>query len=430
MPAGKCYVRLYLFDAKGRQQGGAIGPVPERYDGTRKKSQLPFYLKSRSNLRLRFLLPADLEKKAAAGIYGVLVFGDQRDATAKLVLSHTRNASARPKEWGEFNFPEKKLCQQNSRSRESNRERLTEIKCPTGLSDYPYFTLFARLPAGVNTGKDAGGVLCLSLLANQIDDVRRSLINRDAQGDIGDMIRYADNKKLIVLCWAARAFWENGRNWDALSPETARYHGERFERVVVAWERGVKQLANRFEFEPKNFLIWGYSNSAQFAGRLASRRPAYFGAVHMHNPNAFAMPVEAGKHIIWGLTMGEEDPGFGSAVRFLVKARETGYRVVFKGVPKMGHENDLGSRQMATLIFEYVRGLPTEERERQRIISAEVDSAMYCGDWLHQVVETRDTKLERIPPGLRVPLMNELIKQAWMREKPLSNADDPSGQHP
>lgn len=427
MPAGKCYARLYLFDSNGRQHGAGITPVPARYDAIGRATQLPFYLKKISTLRVRFSLPADLEKRMPGGVcYGVLVFGDQQDATAKVVLMAARAGNARQRDWREFNFPEKKLCQQESRSRDANRERLTEIKCPTGLVDYPYFTMFARLPAGVNTGQDAGGVLCLSLLANQINDVRLSLINREAQGDIGDMIRYADNKKLIVLCWAIKSFWDSSRNWDWLTPENARYYRERFERVVMAWERGVKQLANRFEFEPKHFLIWGYSDSAQFAGRLALRRPAYFGAVHMHNPCSFDMPVESAKHIIWGLTMGEQDSGYWNATQFVFKANELGYRLVFKAVPRMGHDNDLGSRQLATLLFEYVRGLPLEERERQRMISAEVDSALYCGDWLNQLVETRDSKHGRIPPRLRVPLMTELIKQAWMREKPLSPADDPS----
>jgi pimeloyl-ACP methyl ester carboxylesterase len=425
MPSGKCYARLYLFEGSGRQHGRAITPVPVRYGDIGRAAQLPLYLKSHSNLRLRFHLPVDLEKKATAGIYGVLVFGDDKEATAKLVLAVSSSGNIRSREWREFNFPEKKLCQKDTRSRESNRERLTEIKCQTGLSDYPYFTLFARLPAGVNTGKDAGGVLCLSLLANQIDDVRLSLINRDARGDIGDMIRYADNKKLIVLCWAIRSSGDY-RSWDRMPPREAQAYRERFDRIVLAWERGVRQLANRYEFEPKNFLIWGYSSSAQIAARLAQRRPSYFGAVHLHNPSSLEAPEESGKHIIWGLTVGERDAVYEEAAQFVVKGHALGHRIIFKGVPEMGHDNDLGSRQLATLIFEYVRSLPEEERERARTISVEVDSAIYCGDWLNQRVETRDSKFDRIPPNLRVPLMNDVIKQAWMREKPLSPQDDPS----
>ena len=422
MPVGKSYARAYFFAPTGKMIGKPVNPIPTQYEKGNPASLLPFYFKQNKAVTVRFLLPVDLKKQDPEW-RAVVVFGDDRDATSLLAAESKRTIL------GDFanayNFPERKLCLQDSATRGKNEERLTEVVCLTNLPDYPRYTLFARLPRGVARGRDAKGVLCLSLLAHQVSDVRLALMNNEAKGDIADMISYADNKQLIVLCWAIKAFWNSGKNWDDLTPAEAQTLEYRFGRVASAWETGVKKLAAQYGFEPRNFLIWGYSNSAQFAGRLALKKPEYFAAVHMQNPGSFGKPVAAASKILWSLTMGEVDSGYGRAVKFQEKCHELGYPLIFKAVPGMGHDNDRRSRQLATLVFEYVRSLPADPAQREKALMVGMENAPFYGDWLNQTMEKNENR-DQIPRRLRVALPTEKLAKIWLRETPLPASEDPA----
>lgn len=422
MPVGKSYARAYFFDTRAKMIGKPVNPIPAQYEKGNPPSMLPFYFKQNRAVTVRFLLPEDLRKRDPDWRV-VVVFGDGKDATSLLAAESKRSIL------GDFanayNFPERQLCMKDSATRGKNEERLTEVACLTNLPDYPRYTLFARLPRGVDRGRDAKGVLCLSLLAHQVSDVRLALMNNEAKGDIADMISYADNKQLIVLCWAIKAFWNPGRNWDELPPSEAQAFEYRFGRVASAWEAGVKKLAAQYGFEPRNFLIWGYSNSAQFAGRLALKKPEYFAAVHMQNPGSFDKPVAAASKIVWSLTMGEMDSGYGRAVKFQEKCHELRYPMIFKTVPGMGHDNDRRSRQLATLVFEYVRSLPADPVQREKMLLAGMENAPFYGDWLNPTMEKNENR-DQIPPRLRVALPTQKLAQVWLRETPLPASEDPA----
>jgi len=250
-------------------------------------------------------------------------------------------------------------------------------------------------------------------------------MNKNAEGDIADMLRYADNENLLVLCWAVGQFWDPGRNWDELPPTDFRRHDERMKRMANAWESGGLHLSKQLNFEPRNFLMWGYSNSAQFAGRLALKKPQYFGAVHMHNPRSFDKPNADATRIVWSLTMGEVDSAYGRASRFKQQCAQLGYILFYKAVPGMGHANDRASRQFATLVFEWARGLPTDPKERWRKARSDMASAPFVGDWLNQNIEA-SAERDFIPAQLQVPLPTPLLAKSWARDVPLSRNEDPA----
>jgi pimeloyl-ACP methyl ester carboxylesterase len=412
MPGGKCYARAYFFDAKGNRmfRRSDSKPVP---------------------LALHHMKPLHVKFGVSETVYSrdknwrcVIVFGDDKDATGIVVEPDGSSRSLHAKD---FAVPEQALLKMESRPRRDNADHLTEIKCLTRLRDYPSFTLFARLPEGASTGKDTNGVLCLALLAGQVSEVRLALLNREARGDIADMLRYADNRNLMVLGWAVGQFWDPGKNWNELPPATAAAHDARMAIMANAWEAGVKKLIQKHDFAPRNFLLWGYSNSAQFAGRLALKKPDYFGAVHMHNPGSFDKPIAGAKEILWGLTMGEVDSGYGRALKFQRAAYDAGYRLIFKAVPGMGHDNDRASRQLATLLFDYALGLPKQANQRRQSIITDALQAPFVGDWLNQTVEKGDDR-HIIPERLQVPLVTPVIAKSWAREQPLNNQEDPAGE--
>ncbi|MDR1497092.1 MAG: hypothetical protein LBS59_01570 [Puniceicoccales bacterium] len=423
MQVGKSYARAYFYDVLGKRIAGPVAPRGAYYEKGQPPTALPFYLKHGRGIKVRFPLPFTDFSKKYPGWRGVLVFGDDKDATALLVAEDRKHITGEFATW--YNFPENALCQKESVTRLPAQARLTEMKCETHLKDYPQFTLFARLPEGVANAREAKGVLCLSLLANQIAHVRVMLMNREATGDVAEMIRYADAKQLIVICWAVKQFWNTGTNSDELSEKEAKYHDGRFTEIANSWARGVRRLAGIYGFEAKNFMIWGYSNSAQFAGRLALKKPEFFGIVHMHNPAAFGTPTEEAKHVIWSMTMGENDGGIGNAVKFWKKCKALGYRYFYKTVPMLGHGNDRASRQWANLVFEYARSLPVEKKAREQKLKEDFENAAYYGDWMNQGVVKKEDE-EEIPAQLRVALPTPLLVKGWLREKPLTREEDPA----
>ncbi|MDR0536252.1 MAG: hypothetical protein LBG65_07925 [Puniceicoccales bacterium] len=429
MPVGRCYVKVYFFDGAGRLISGPATPWADQVDPTTsKRTVLPYYLFPHKPVTVRIPAPGEILERNP-GWTAVVVFGDDEEVAAAAVKTNAAEGERTSPFWFPAVQELKLVAKPGTPPRKKSLDRVHELKCQTGLPDYPQFTLFTRLPEGAKSGKEAKGVLCLALLANQVEDVRLSMINREARGSIADMLRYADKQRLIVLCWAIRSVWTPGANWDELSAAQDKETRTRMKKVADGWASGVMASAKLHDFEPRNFLLWGYSDSAQFAERLAMFQPRFFGAVHLHNPGGFEKPVQAAEHIVWGLTMGEVDSGYGRAVKWQRACFDLGYTLFFKAVPGMGHANDLGSRQLATLVFEYSRSLPANPKERLAKMADDRKNAKWVGDWLNQSVET-GAEITTIPPRLRVPFPNESLVKSWLRGEPLRPGDDPAGETP
>jgi predicted esterase len=408
-PLGKCYVRAYFFDSLGKQITAPVIPNALEYEKGYPASPLPVFLRQNTFVKIRLQIPEEVKKRNSEW-RAVLVFGDDRDASATLVKPSGSSTFNEYPLW--YDFPERPLCTKESAIRPKDETRLMEIRCNTTLQDYPFFTLFARLPEGVKRGKEAKGILCLSLLAYQINDVRMSLLNHDAKGEVADMIRYADANKLLVLCWGSRNLWDASKNWDELPRDTAKQIDARFDSVATAWESGVKRLAGSYGFETKNFLLWGYSGSAQYAMRLALRKPQYFSAVVLQIPSSFDEPTKEAAKVLWCLATGELESGYIRSQKFLKQCRFRGYRFVYKAVPGLGHRMHWDSMRLGMAFFDYARTLPPDPKLREETLKAEMDYPEFVGDWLNQNVETKENTFF-VPYALKVPLPTKKLAQAW-----------------
>jgi predicted esterase len=409
MPLGKTYARAYFFDARGKQIGAPVSPIPEQYDKKHPPSQLPFYFKKDDSLKIRFPAPENIARQAPYW-RAVIVFGDEKDATAALVAESKTRIT---KEFAAgYDFPERALCAKESPPRQREDARLTEIRCRTSLPDYPHFTLFARLPDGIKRGSDAKGVLCLSLLANHVEEVRLALERNEAKGEFAEMLRFADKEQLLVICWGTRNLWDPSRNWDELDADVARRADARFDRVAVAWEHGVKRLAAIYKFEPGHFFLCGFSGSAQYAMRLALRKPGYFNAVFLHIPSSFDKPVPEGANVLWCLATGELESGYRRSQRFYRQCIDMGYPFIYKAVPSLGHRSHAPSMKLGLAFFEYAKTLPKDEKMRRDILEKHMGDPLFWGDWLNNSVVKKESGTF-VPNKLRVALPNEKIAMAW-----------------
>jgi predicted esterase len=409
-PLGWAYVRVYFLDALGKQLAKPAVPMPMEYEKGYPATPLPLILRAGETARVRVPLPEVITKRRDLDWRAVVVFGDERDATATLVTADRRTDAKEHVLW--YDFPERALCAKKSLPRPKNETRLMEIRCKTSLPDYPFFTLFARLPEGAKSSKEISGVLCLSLLAGQVSDVRRSLLSYDARGEVGEMIRYADTHKLLILCWGSRRLWDPRKNWDDLTRAEAKQIDARFDSVAAAWENGIKRLSDMYNFERSDFLLWGFSGSAQYAMRLALRKPEYFSAVALQIPSSFDLPVPAASRILWCLATGELESGYARSQRFYRQCRAMNYRFIYKAIPGLGHRMHSGSMRLGQSFFDYARTLPKDAALREDILKKEMDDPLYWGDWLNQNVEEK-TRAIFVPTALRVALPTEALSRAW-----------------
>jgi predicted esterase len=420
MSLGRAYAKAYFYDETGRQIGVAA-PLPVQHERGKPAAGLPFYFTEEMSLRVRFSVPAQVWQ---GYLYwrAVIVFGDDKDATAVLLAGPKANISGEFA--GGYNFPERELCAKESASRRGMEPRLAEIRTHTGLADYPHITLFGRLPEGIKRGREARGVLCVSLLANHVSEMRMALERNEAQGEFAQMLRFADREKLIVVCWGSRNLWDASRNWDELKQATFLHADRRFDRVAFAWESGVKRLSKIYDFEAAHFLLCGFSGSAQYAMRLALRKPRYFDAVFLHIPSSFDKPTREASPVLWCLATGELESGYARSQRFLQQCRAMNYRFIYKAVPGLGHSSHAPSMSLGISFFEYALKLPKDKRERDALLAKEFDSPQFWGDWLNQTVE-RGGDAELISEKLRVSLPSEKIASAWEMKRPPAPAYRP-----
>ncbi|MDR2983135.1 MAG: hypothetical protein LBV12_12945 [Puniceicoccales bacterium] len=401
MPIGKSYAVAYFFDENKKQVDQPVS------------AKLPLDFHKTKPFKVRFDVPDTLLKKKN-NWRAVVVFGDDKDATALLVAGE--KGHIRGDAFSNYAFPQKKLCSEVSQTRAASVSSVYEIQCSTNLPDYPHLTLFLKLPKGVKSAKEANGVLCLSILAGSLSEVRISLMNEETDGRFSNMLRYADKHKLVVICWGSRGLWDPSRNWDELKPEVAREADRRFDRVAAAWENGIRRLATEHGFEPRSFLLWGNSGSAQYSMRLALRKPQYFNAVFIQIPSSFDKPTKAASQVLWCLATGELESGYVRSQRFYRQCTDLGYRFIYKAVPGLGHVPHEPSQQMGLSFFDYARTLPDKPEDREKRLQEDMGSPPFWGDWLNQNVEAKGN-LAMIPEALRVPLPTQEIAQKWEMQK-------------
>lgn len=385
-----------------------------------------FFFEKNKNEALYFVVPKKV--LAIPEWRAVVVFGDTLAATATVFPSGFP---------GMFDFPERTQVDKPVKvRREPVTDPVVEHVVKTGNTKQPQLTLFMRPPIGMTDMSEADGVLAICLLANSVEELKRQLQKADARDEVGGILRYAEKRKLVLLCWGSRSLWDPQKNWDELGKEVAKEMDDTFDDVAAAWTRGVENLAHRYGMPDHDFLLWGESGAAQYAQRLALRKPQYFLALHAHIPSSFDKPSSAASRVLWCLTTGENESGYERSLRFLTECRAMGYPILYKAIPGLGHEGHPVADRLGLAFFDYALSLREEKRDYEESISegkrlgrgtqdnrstlpwpTSFRAPEFVGDVVNQQVFSAAEAADNVPEGFRVSIPTKILADIWKSEK-------------
>ena len=221
----------------------------------------------------------------------------------------------------------------------------------TKFKKCPKMTLHARIPERHHIK----GVICLSLLANNVEDIVALLKGFNREGVVGEWLRYAERNDLAVFAWGApRGLWRPRYNWDEMDRKERRGLGRSFHAVAIEWKITADFIAREHSLPFARCLMVGFSGAGQFAQRLALHLPDKFAAVAVHVPSSFDYPVPEGREIVWCLTTGENEGGYARSLKFVKAAKASGYPIVYKAYPGLGHADSMSACKLGQAVFDYV----------------------------------------------------------------------------
>lgn len=423
--ASATFAKVYYYDSDYKLIDKTEKPSPADRGDKNTYATPIFYPKSEAET-IVFAVPEKIQKYVGEWT-AVVVFGDQQGADAATFPSGGIIER--------YEFPERKSYEDKNQivDRKAAMDPVIEHVVKTGNPKQPQITLFLRPPIGMTDASQAKGVLALCLLANHVEDLRRQLQAVDSGDEVGGILKFAEKHQLLILCWGSRSLWDPGKNWDEQSKEVNKEMDESFDEVSAAWSKGVEQLARKYGMPDHDFLLRGSSGSAQYAARLALRKPQYFLAIHAHIPSSFDMPTPEANKVLWCLTTGEKEGGYERSLRFYKGCRELGYPMVYKAIIGLGHAWHPNAENLGLKFFEYALSV-REQRDAYdaKLKEAGANSGMaekgqrqpwlesfrsppYIGDAVNQEMYPLD-QIDMVPPGFRVSLPTKDIAEAWNRK--------------
>lgn len=270
----------------------------------------------------------------------------------------------------------------------------------------PEMTLYGRLPGRV----PARGVICLSLIANDVGDIELLLKGESREGVVGEWLRYAERKGLAVLAWGApRGLWNPQGNWDEVKRKENKSLDRSFQSVATAWKSAVNSLTREKGLPSGRYLMIGFSRAAQFAQRLAIHLPSQFSAIAVHVPSSFEYPSSAARGIVWCLTTGENESGYSRSIKFVEAARGNGYPVIYKAYPGLGHSDSPLACELGQAVFDYVLGCGDSDP------TANMKSWPIVADFINQRTSPR-TERSEIPVSFSILLPDSKVELAWKKD--------------
>lgn len=260
-----------------------------------------------------------------------------------------------------------------------------------------------RLPEGAKDGRDAQGVLAYCTWEQDPQQLILKLDDKSVQSD--PVKHFAVSHNLAIIQWNCCLLWDRRKSFEELTAKQARTTDANFDKVAAAWERGVWQLNQQMRLPMTNMLLYGVSGGAQWAHRLALRKPAYFRAIHVHVNSSYDAPTPAARRCLWLITTGEVEHGYTAARRFYADGRALDYPIFFKAGEGLGHAGNPQITKLGLAFFEYALGPASRTQLRP-------EEAPYVGDWLNQTVYPR-AWAARVPPGQCVWLPTRELATAW-----------------
>jgi predicted esterase len=418
--------KIYFYDDNKQLIATATKPDLAVHDDNQ-QYDWPVILSKDKDQFIYFAVP---DKVLAQADWSALaVFGDAKGVDAQLY------GAAGDQEVTDYSFPEKALIEDKNGppiERKTTMDPIIEHVVQTYNYKQPQITLFLRPPLGMTDASQAKGVLAMSLLAGNVDGVKRQLQGMDAVDQLSGPLRFAEEHKLIVLCWGSSGLWDPTKNWDDQSADTTYETDKDFDQIAEAWSRGVQELVKEYGIPANNYLLWGESGSAQYACRLALRKPEYFLAIHAHIPSSFDKPTPEGARVLWCLTTGELESGHARSLRFYKQCRELGYPITYKAVTGLGHAWSPISADLGLKFFAYALTVADQRTAYDKSLAdplAQFQAAQtsggsvqpwlesfrkpaYVGDIVNQEMFSY-AQVDMVPAGFRTPLPTKDIADAW-----------------
>ena len=253
---------------------------------------------------------------------------------------------------------------------------------------------------------------------------RNKLIRR-LQNKEDFLVRYAEEHRLALLTWDTAEAWSTKQSADQRSQQENFQDNLDFDQLANAWERGVHVLCHEAGLPENDFLLYGISRGAQWAHRLALRKPEHFLAVHIHINSSYDQPTPAAKNILWLQTTGDLEYGYEAAKRFYERCRDMGYPIIFKAGENLGHDNSPQIEALGLRFFDYALGVrakrdalasaksPSGKRAGSNVYALSgLGNAPFYADFINQDVYGANEK-DLVPASQRVPLPTQALAQAW-----------------
>lgn len=404
------YVRAHFFDKDKRLVMSVNSPeyVKRGEYGT---YAVPAFFDSGKTENIYFKLPEELWNYRGWSV--IVIFGDYKGANYLIYPSSG--------ELKDYNFPEQYYVNKKPSTRHEEEDPIMELKLRTKVPSYPYLTLFFQPSL---SGKPSKGVFAACLIGNNVEEIKKQMMNPHYGTEMYDIVNFCKEYDLALLCWGSRRVWDRERNWNQYEKAEYMAYDETFDRISSTWKRGVDKLCEDYKIPNRNFLMWGMSGAAQYAMRLALRCPEYFHAIYVHIPSSFDKPTPAGCNVLWCITTGERESGYGLSLEFLNECRKLEYPFVYKAIPGLGHRGHSGANKLGFDFLHYAMTLLPERAKIQNNLTVLGETEKnkwkesfykpaYWGDVANHKVYAGDRAKFRIPRYFRIPLPTKELADRW-----------------
>jgi hypothetical protein len=307
----------------------------------------------------------------------------------------------------------------------TENERLWNISketVVTGVASQPQLDLYLRIPASIKPEERPEGVVCIvTWFADE-----RDMMKLIKEGTVRpDLVRWADTNKYAVVTWNTKQLWRPGISQSELDKADGRILDADFDKITLAWEKGIRRLVMMHGLPTDDYFIFGLSRGAQWGHRLVLRKPERFAAAHFHVANSYDVVTPKAAEVMWLITTGERDSGYHSTFEFYNRCRASNYPIIVKAGPNLGHNSSSAIESLGNAFFDYAVGIKKKcsemaNTENAVVLSSaermreDLKNAEYFGDFINQEIHPTAESPSWVPVEQRIPLVSAAkVAEIW-----------------